>query len=240
MIGSKIIHLESIDSTNNYVANLIKEKTIVNGAVILTDEQTAGRGQRGTLWSSLSGVNLLMSVYFEPANLSVENQFYLSKLVALTIVDYLKSKGLNAEIKWPNDIYVKGKKIAGVLIENQLSGSNVKSVIIGIGFNVNQTDFGDLNATSLKLECSNFVPIDEALFGLIQSFNKNEGLLTNFDLIDSIYHSNLLGLNEERLFLVNGNRIYGIIKSVSQEGKINILMNETLNCFDLKEIKFVF
>ncbi len=240
MIGSKIIHLESIDSTNNYVANLIKEKTIVNGTVILTDEQTAGRGQRGTLWSSLSGVNLLMSVYLEPANLSVEDQFYLSKFVALTLLDFLTSKGLSAKIKWPNDIYVNGKKIAGVLIENQLSGSNVKSSIIGIGCNVNQTDFGEINATSLKLECSNFVPVDEVLFGFIQRFNKNEGLLTNFKLIDSIYHSSLLGLNEERLFLVNGNRVYGTIKSVSQEGKLNVVINDNLNSYDLKEITFVF
>lgn len=181
-----------------------------------------------------------MSVYFEPANLSVEYQFYLSKFVALTLLDFLTSKGLSAKIKWPNDIYVNGKKIAGVLIENQLSGSNVKSSIIGIGCNVNQTDFGEINATSLKLECSNFVPVDEVLFGFIQRFNKNEGLLTNFKLIDSIYHSNLLGLNEERLFLVNGNRVYGTIKSVSQEGKLNVVINDNLNSYDLKEITFVF
>lgn len=240
MIGSKIIHLESVDSTNNYVANLIKDNSLVNGTVILTDEQIEGRGQRGSVWSSLSGVNLLMSVYFEPANLSVEHQFYLSKFVAITLMDYLKSKGLNADIKWPNDIYVNGKKIAGVLIENQLSGTNIKSAIIGIGLNVNQIDFGEINATSLKLELSEFNPIDEVLFGLIQNFNKNVGILEDFELIDSIYHSNLLGLNTKRLFMINGKQVCGIIKSVSQEGKLNVLIKENLNSFDLKEIKFVF
>ncbi len=171
-IGRKMIQLESVDSTNNYTANLVKSEGLSSGTVILADEQFAGRGQRGSEWVVEPGMNLTFSVYLEVVNLSVENQFDLSKIVALSICDFLKKNGITAEIKWPNDILVRGRKISGVLIENSISRSKPIRSVIGIGININQRGFGKFNATSIQCELGQFYPVKDALFSFIESFNK--------------------------------------------------------------------
>ncbi len=188
------------------------------------------------------GCNLLSSFYFEPANLSVSNQFYLSKWVALVLVENLHKKGVEAVIKWPNDIYVKDKKIAGVLIENQLSANKIKSSIIGIGLNVNQTYFDGLNATSLRNELGVFSNIDEVLFTLISSFNFRLDLINEnaFTKLDELYHQFLLGKDQERKFSIDGNFCSATIKKVNKEGLLEIQVDNQMKAFDLKEIKFEF
>ena len=151
-IGQKIIHLESVDSTNNYVANLIKRSEITHGTVIMADEQFAGKGQRGAEWYVKPGENLTFSFFLENVNLSVSQQFYLTQVVSLSLVDVLTTLKLTAQIKWPNDIYIKDRKIAGVLIQNQVSNGMVNTAIIGIGLNVNQQSFEGFSATSLISE----------------------------------------------------------------------------------------
>ena len=132
-IGSKIIHLESVDSTNNYAANLVRQGNCDHGTVILADDQFLGKGQRGSEWIATKGDNLTTSIVLTPDNLSVEDQFYLTCLASLSVVDTLKEYHIEASIKWPNDIYVEHKKIAGILIENSFQGNSIKSSIIGIG-----------------------------------------------------------------------------------------------------------
>ena len=146
-IGQKIIRLDVVDSTNNYIANLIKQGSIDSGTVIMADEQFAGKGQRDAQWQSSAGENLTFSFFLDDVNLSVSRQFNLSQVVALSLYNFLNNLGLDATIKWPNDIYIKGRKIAGVLIENQLKGSLIKSAIVGVGLNVNQTEFQGFSAT---------------------------------------------------------------------------------------------
>jgi BirA family biotin operon repressor/biotin-[acetyl-CoA-carboxylase] ligase len=242
MIGSKIIHLESVDSTNNYVANLIKAKNIVNGTVILADVQSAGKGQRGSNWYTEPGLNLTTSIYMDSVNLSVKDQFYLSKWVAIVLIELLNKNGINAQIKWPNDIYVNNRKIAGVLIESQLSDLKIKSTIIGIGLNVNQKDFENLNATSIIHEIGEFKSINEVLFSLIASLNSSIDLLLNqeFSLIDEKYHSYLLGKDEKRSFLLKDKEIEGVILSVNDSGYLEIMISKEVRKFDIKEIQFKF
>ncbi len=123
-IGQKIIHLESVDSTNNYVANLIQRKEITHGTVIMADEQFAGKGQRGAEWHVNPGKNLTFSFLLENINLSISQQFFLTQVVSVSLVNLLKKLKLTAQIKWPNDIYINRNKIAGVLIENQVVKRN--------------------------------------------------------------------------------------------------------------------
>ncbi len=130
-IGRKIIRLESVDSTNNYIANLLKEGVLEDGTVILADDQYAGRGHRDSEWLANAGENLTFSFFLDNVNLSVQNQFYLTCIVSITLTQLLDKYGISSKIKWPNDIYVDQKKIAGVLIENQLSSTYIKSSIIG-------------------------------------------------------------------------------------------------------------
>lgn len=237
-IGQKIIRLDCVDSTNNYIANLIKEGAISSGSVIMADEQFAGKGQRNAQWLSSAGENLTFSFFLDGVNLSVERQFLLTQIVSLSIVKMLKNREVNAEIKWPNDIYVKNKKIAGILIENQLRGSLIKSIIVGIGLNINQTDFGKFSATSLRLEKDEHCVIHDVLLGFISVFNEK---------IKEIHSSNLQGEYLGKMYQRNLTANYkdktgefeGEIVGVKENGKLILLKNNIEHHYNLKEISFL-
>lgn len=239
-IGRKLIHLESVDSTNNYTANLVKSEGLSSGTVILADEQFAGRGQRGAEWVVEPGMNLTFSVYLEVVNLSVENQFDLSKVVALSICDFLEKNGIVAEIKWPNDILVNGRKISGVLIENSISSSGPIRSIIGIGINVNQTQFGKFDATSIQSELGQFYPVRDALFSFLESFNKLYAeLMDNSTLLNERYLGNLYQYKSMKQYKDASGPFEGEICGVEQSGKLIVLKNDQKVSYDLKEIVFL-
>ena len=124
--------LDSVDSTNSYCMKLAQSGE-PEGLVVASFFQKQGRGQRGNRWESESGKNLTFSLLLRPSFMKVEEQFDISKIVALAISDWLKSNNVDACIKWPNDIYVGDKKIAGILIENSFCSSTLDVSIIGIG-----------------------------------------------------------------------------------------------------------
>lgn len=115
--------------------------------------QSRGRGQRGNSWSSSAGANLTFSVVLCPGFLETAQQFYLSKAVSLAVCDTVESFGVRPQVKWPNDIYIDGRKVAGILIENDLAGNFLSRSVVGIGINVNQTEFDPAlpNPTSLAV-----------------------------------------------------------------------------------------
>ena len=239
-IGQKLIHLESVDSTNNYTANLIKSQGLSSGTVILADEQFEGRGQRGTEWLVEPGMNLTFSTYLEVANLSVENQFDLSKVVALSICDFLEKVGIVANVKWPNDIYVNGNKIAGVLIENMVSGSGRLRSVVGIGINVNQRRFGKFTATSIQNELGTFHPIQDTLFSFLESFKSvfdelmDQPALLHERYLEKLYQFNVKKLYEDQLGVFEG-----MIVAVEQSGRLIVLKNNEKVSYHLKEIPFL-
>lgn len=240
-IGQKIFRLDTVDSTNNYAANLIKEGKIVHGTVILADEQTAGRGQRGAVWSSQAGENLLLSLYVVPDNLSVDLQVSLTHFASISVVELLRKIGICAEVKWPNDIYVNSKKIAGILIENILSSGKVSQTVIGIGLNVNQKNFELASATSIQHEKNDFYPIEQVLFQLINEFNIWWEILNNGELksLRAFYLNNLYLLNKEADFEDEKGRFRGTIKGVSEVGFLLVEKLGELKKYDLKEIRFI-
>lgn len=133
------IILEEVDSTNSYVslhADELDDMTMVVGAV-----QTAGRGQRGNSWESAPGENLTATLLFRPKGIAPREQFAISEAVALAVVDFLRDEGIDALVKWPNDIYVGDKKISGILIEHSVTSTSIGHTRIGIGLNVNQMNF---------------------------------------------------------------------------------------------------
>ncbi len=134
------IWLESVDSTNSYCMKLAQEGE-QEGLAVAAFFQEKGRGQRGNTWDSERGENLTFSLLLRPNFLRVEEQFMISKAIALSICDWLNNNNVDACIKWPNDIYVGEKKIAGVLIENSFSTPFLDISIIGIGINLNQVVF---------------------------------------------------------------------------------------------------
>jgi BirA family transcriptional regulator, biotin operon repressor / biotin---[acetyl-CoA-carboxylase] ligase len=150
---NQLIELESVDSTNNYAMARIHEGMATDGMVYLTHNQWAGKGQRGKTWLSEPGQNLMMSLILAPAPLNLSDQFLFSAAVALGILDLLKYyESQNWLIKWPNDIYWRDRKAAGILIETVVQGKNWPWAVVGIGMNLNQQSFPEeiQNAVSLK------------------------------------------------------------------------------------------
>ena len=154
-IGTVIYHFRVLDSTNTYALKLLSQIRPKAGTLISADYQTTGRGQMGRDWHSAPGLNLCLSCILYPET-NAQNQFAISMAVALavrdTVADFINQE--RVKIKWPNDIYVGDKKIAGILIQTSIHGNVIIYCVAGIGLNVNETDFpAELpNPTSLKLE----------------------------------------------------------------------------------------
>lgn len=137
----QIIRLEETESTNSYLRDLLKSQHLEEGSVVVADFQTAGRGQVGNNWYSDKGDNLLFSLLIYPTGIPANEQFIISRMVSLAIKNTLDQFADDIRIKWPNDIYWKERKIAGILIENSLQGKIIENSIIGIGLNLNQQIF---------------------------------------------------------------------------------------------------
>lgn len=238
-IGSKLIHLDEVDSTNNFAAKLVLEGNGTHGTVILADSQTSGRGQRMAVWESMAGENMLFSFILIPDNLSVANQFELSQVVALSLVSFLRKFGIPALIKWPNDILVNRKKIAGVLIENQLQGKKINLSVVGIGLNVNQFDFGVMNATSMRNQTGQFYLVNELIFSFISSFNELIELSKNVQQLQQNYLDNLFGYRTVSRFSDETGEFEGIIEDVDPNGKLIVSKNSEIKKYDLKEISLL-
>ena len=136
---SQITWHKSLKSTNTELREHISEYD--NLSVVATVEQSAGRGQGDHSWYASPGKNLTFSIVFKPERLNAADALYLSRITTLSLLSYLKNKGVEARIKWPNDIWVGEKKICGILIENILNAQWVESSIIGIGLNLNEENW---------------------------------------------------------------------------------------------------
>ena len=244
-IGQKIIRLDSVDSTNNYTANLIKQGKILPGAVIMAGEQTAGKGQRGSIWTSSARENILLSVFLNSANLSLQHQVSLTHFAAVSVLETLRKIGITAQIKWPNDIFVGNRKIAGILIENVIVAGQISHSIVGIGLNVNQSVFEGLSATSIKLEKMGFYAVDDIAFQLIFELNKYWEIVKNGNLrlLRSIYLDNLYLIGEEARFEDSDGIFTGIIEGITEEGLLSIrkFVNGKIiqRQYEIKEVKFI-
>lgn len=243
MIGSEIIHFKSLDSTSNYIATLLKESKVVNGMVILADEQSEGRGQRGAKWQSIPGENLLLSFFIQYEHLEINKQKHITQATSIAIINTLEKFQISAKIKWPNDIVVEHKKIAGILIENQFQGKKIKSSIIGIGLNVLQKEFETINSTSISNESSTTINLKLVLNQLIYHLNQEFIHLAqkSFDLLEQNYIKHLWLKDEVSSFeKENGERFNGIIKGIDFDGKLLIYREDlkVIGTYGLKEIKF--
>jgi len=242
-VGRNLIKLNSTASTNNYSTELIRTTNVIEGTIVWALEQTAGRGQRGNIWESEAGKNLTFSLILLPHFISIDQQYYITKITALAVYDFLTDehnlKGVS--IKWPNDVYVGEKKIAGILIENSISRQNISSSIIGIGLNVNQQDFHVSGAGSLSLLTGKTYDLNDCLTSLSKYIEKWYLILRsmNFQHIDDYYIKVLKDYRKFRDFKLADKTINAKITGVSLSGKL-ILETETgkkLEC-GFKEILF--
>jgi BirA family biotin operon repressor/biotin-[acetyl-CoA-carboxylase] ligase len=240
-IGNSIIYLDQTDSTNNYTAKLVNEAKAEFGQVILADEQFEGRGQRDAKWLSEIGKNLLFSVFVTLDNLSVTNQLFLMQYTAVSICEGLQDLGLKAQIKWPNDLVVDGKKIGGILIENQLIGNKIVSSIIGVGLNVNQLNFSEFTATSIYEQLGIEQNRIEVLGKLLDKLNYYfQFIELDAAMLNKQYLKNLYKLNTVAKFHSEKmGEFHGEIIGVDALGKLCVIHEVKEYRFEVKQIIFL-
>lgn len=215
------------------------------GDIVWAERQTAGRGQRGHSWSSGEGLDLTFSMLLRPVFLEVAEQFWALRVTALALCDTFAEYGIGTRIKWTNDIYVGDRKMTGVLIENSLEGDRLASMIIGIGINVNSTEFDPAlpNPTSMAAETGRRFDRQEVLERFAANMQSRYEMLRTgkWTKLATEYDSMLYGLNEKRAFaLPDGTRFGAAIVCTEPAGRLVVcLADGSLKSFAFKELEFV-
>ena len=241
-----IIKLNAIDSTNSYLKELSTKQTVENFTVVVAENQTNGRGQRGANWEVESGKNLTFSVLIKDVLVNFEEVFNLNVVVAVSLFQTFSNlKISDLAIKWANDILAEKKKICGILIENQFKSNAEIFSIIGIGINVNQESFVNLpQASSLKNISGKDWDKDEVLLVFLNQFQNNINLYKNDGAAYfwEVYHNHLFKKNVPMAFEDHsGTKFMGIIRQVTSKGLLQIeLEDDSLQLFDIKEVKMLF
>ena len=236
-----IYHFDITASTNDDA----RDEKYREGDVVWADFQTAGRGQRGHVWHSHKGENLTFSVVLEPLFVAIAEQFSVSEVVALSLVDMLAEYGIEAKIKWTNDIYVGDKKLVGILIEHSLASATLRRTIVGVGINVNQTEFDSSipNPVSMAQLLGRQLDAEEVLKCFIKHLQCNYESLREGakDPMHERYNSLLYRKNEWHTYaLPSGERFSGAIRGTKPSGALAV-ENESGEIKDylFKEIEFV-
>lgn len=246
-IGANVIFLPEVDSTNSYAIKLLKNVNPPEGTVVHAANQTHGRGQRGNVWNTLPGSNLTASVILKPSFLPMRKQFLLYQISALACYDVmaeiLNDSQFDIKIKWPNDIMVGRKKIAGILIENFISAGRIEYSVIGIGINVLQGEFDSkLNATSLQILSGVHTDVNTVLKLLCRYLEKYYLMLKNGkdETISSEYLDRLFSYQDQELFEIKGEKIRLEVAGVSEDGLL-ILRDNTgaEKLYDVKDVKWL-
>ena len=240
----RIMWLEEADSTNNVLLRHIGDYD--NLSVVAAVKQTAGRGQRGNRWVSAPGDNLTFSLLLRPEGLPVREVMAVTCLATLAVRDTLRDEGVPAVIKWPNDIYVGRRKICGMLVENGLDGTYVSWSVVGIGINLNQTEFpGEvLNPTSLKRltgRSYELVPFLGKVCAAIEKRLPELETVKGRNGLRAAYEGDLFLKDSPARYrdLATGDEFTGIIRGITPEGLIRIEAEGLVKTFGFKEVGYI-
>jgi BirA family biotin operon repressor/biotin-[acetyl-CoA-carboxylase] ligase len=240
----KPIRFAEIDSTNAEAMRMLKHTKPPEGTCILAGFQTDGRGQRSNFWVSRPDENLLVSFILYPRSFMAQQPFLLSMALALavrnTIAPYTTG---NVEIKWPNDILINGKKVAGILLENQWAGTNWQSAVAGIGINVNQPEFTIDKATSLWKQNHHFIEIEALLTELQTCLSREYNRLCNAQnsMINEDYHQKLFGRSDYNLYQTEQGMQKMKVLRVIEDGRMELVSeNGSIRTYSLNEIQLVY
>lgn len=241
--GKFLLNLPETASTNHFAKIWLSKNKPIDGAVILAENQTAGRGQAGASWWASPGLNFTFSVIYLPTFLKIQDQFFLSMAVANGIRGVLQQAFPSGSfsVKWPNDIMAGHKKIAGILIENSISGHTIQSSVIGIGLNVLEKTFPGLpNATSMALEgwTGDFAKLfEQVLVGIEQNYlllKKGET-----KKIADQYLEHLFMMDQECWFEDKSGKFKGAIKGIAPDGALFIKAENGLRKYYFKEVSLL-
>jgi BirA family biotin operon repressor/biotin-[acetyl-CoA-carboxylase] ligase len=236
---------EELPSTNTTLKLLSETESLAEFSVVITSHQNAGRGQMGNHWESESGMNLTFSILLNPVFLPVASQFMLSKVISLALVDMLEDLEIpDVTIKWPNDIYSKDKKLAGILIENNIMGANLSQSIVGIGLNVNQLIFTSNapNPVSMAQLTGQHYQIEIIFNQLIDS------IMDGYYRLSAGADAAINGLYLEKLYRSTGihpfkdsnGNFEASIHGIDEYGRLMLLLTTNeLRTYEFKEVEFI-
>jgi len=242
--GINVIELDEVDSTNTYMKQLLEKERPLEGTVVTARNQTGGRGQQGNTWLAEPGKNLICSFIFYPVFLAADKNFYLNMAVSLAVREACES-ALEDEvkIKWPNDIYYRNQKIAGILIENSISGATVITSVVGIGLNVNQAQFSDdlPNASSLSIIAERVFDLNIILADLGKYLEKYYLQLrqSHFHFLQRAYTESLYRYNHTGYFKKGETLFKGEIVGVARDGKLIIQSGNKELRFAMQEVEYI-
>ena len=241
-MGQKLIYVPECHSTNTLLNELNDSSPLPEGAVVITDNQTAGRGQRGNLWEAEKSKNLTFSMLLKPSFLAAKDQFHLNMAVSLAVISALKIyTSAFIKLKWPNDIFIDNKKIGGILIENQLKGMSLSDSIVGIGLNINQENFSFPGASSIYNFSQVFNDLNEVFQKLIGSLEAEYLDLRagNSTHLKERYMNSLYKFNELNRFESQGRDFSGSIRDIDENGRLCVETLGGMRVFSFKEVKFL-
>lgn len=241
----KLIKLDAIDSTNDFLKAMSSQEELENFTVVTAENQTKGKGQVGGVWKSEAGKNLTMSVLVKDFLFNNEQVFDLSVAVSLAVAETLKLLNIpDICIKWPNDILSYNKKLVGILIENTLKSDGRILSVVGIGINVNQTDFEELpSASSLKVISGKTFDKEELAILIVEKLKEKIQLWqTSSQLFWNDYFNFLFKKGVPTAFRNKNNQDFmGIIQGVSKSGKLQVLLeDDSVAEFEIKEVKMLY
>ncbi len=243
----KTLQYDQLDSTNAEAARLWQTGNARPGMVIVANEQTGGKGHGNNQWESEPGKNLTFSILYKPETIMPQEQFRLTQLISISLWEVLNSilRKKIVTIKWPNDLYVGDKKIAGILIQNFIKGNTIDLSIIGIGLNVSQKEFlSDApNPTSIVLESGIDCPMDNLLDDILETFSQNTSKYNSkqaFKDLTNIYLDKLYRFNKDARFSDLSGNFTGKITGISDYGHL-LIKDETGNIreYSFKEVRFI-
>ena len=236
-----LIKIDAIDSTNEEVKRRFHRGDISFHSVLYAHHQTHGKGQRDAQWDSMARQNLTFSILIPPLDTTISTPFDLSMRVALAVkTSLLKWSIPQLKIKWPNDILSGSDKICGLLIETIFRGTTPVASIIGIGLNVNQTEFDQLRmVSSLRLITGQWFNLEEVLWGVLDAVEVQIKSPLSFSDRLSAYHDNLYGHNETHVFQQNDQTFKALISGVSPEGYLVLDTAEGKKMYAAKHVQLL-
>lgn len=246
----EIIRIDSTDSTNSWLRRHADGFTASVLVYALT--QTAGRGQRGNSWESEPGMNLTASALLFPVGVLPRDQFCISEAVALAVVDTLESLGVEAKVKWPNDIYAGDRKICGILIENAVTPSTIVSTIAGIGINLNQEIWLSDAPNPVSVKQITGESHDIAEVSAILAGNLEKRLRQAEDTVPGTGEAPRVALHREYMSRMwrgegsypfhdvkRGEMIDASVAEVAPDGTLTLDLGSERRCYTFKEVEFI-
>ncbi|GAB2987612.1 biotin--[acetyl-CoA-carboxylase] ligase [Cyclobacterium sediminis] len=240
-LGKEIINLTDCHSTNDVALSMVRSGLINDGAVVIAHNQSRGKGQRGSQWESLPGLNLTFSLVLFPSFLSINDQFILNMAIAIGVKQGLNRYVNDVAVKWPNDFYYQGKKLGGMLLENRLKSQYLDHSIIGLGINVNQTAFKTKGAISLKGILGTDLDLNEVLSEILKNIEKWYLHLKteSFKSIKETYQNSLY-LFDKWATYDDGEIFSGKITGVGNFGHLEMLKQNGKHIrYELKQIRLI-